>query len=116
VRGEFLLAYVDLLLKERVGEDAGFRHAAPGATNAAQPPATARGRERWVINKLRALGSWYTKGLDGGSQLRVAINSAESIDQLREIIRRFFGLENTERQLLLSSDQEVDHLVGSRVD
>ena len=48
------------------------------------------GRERWVINKLRALGSWYTKGLDGGSQLRVAINSAESIAQLRDIIRAFF--------------------------
>ena len=50
----------------------------------------ARGRERWVINKLRALGSWYTKGLDGGGQLRVAINSAESIGQLRDIITAFF--------------------------
>ena len=42
------------------------------------------------MNKLRALGSWYTKGLDGGSQLRVAINSAESVDHLREIVREFF--------------------------
>jgi len=116
VRGEFLLAYIDLLLKERVEEAPGFRHAAPGA-DAAQPPTSgARGRERWVINKLRALGSWYTKGLDGGSQLRVAINSAESIEQLRDIIRRFFGLENSgpgvissgnyaRPQLVLSSDQ-----------
>jgi len=110
VRGEFLLAYIDLLLKERVEEAPGFRHAAPGAEAAgAPPPAGARGRERWVINKLRALGSWYTKGLDGGSQLRVAINSAESIEHLRDIIRRFFGL-------VLSSDQQLDHLVGSRVD
>ena len=110
VRGEFLLAYIDLLLKERVEEAPGFRHAAPGAEAAgAPPPAGARGRERWVINKLRALGSWYTKGLDGGSQLRVAINSAESIEHLRDIIRRFFGL-------VMSSDQQLDHLVGSRVD
>jgi nifR3 family TIM-barrel protein len=85
-RGEFLLDYIDLLLKERVGEEAGFRHS---LTDSAPPP-QARGRERWVINKLRALGSWYTKGLDGGSQLRVQINSAESIAQLRDIITAFF--------------------------
>jgi len=43
-----------------------------------------------VINKLRALNSWYTKGLDNGSQLRIAINSAESITQLRSVIEDFF--------------------------
>ena len=87
-RGHFLLDYLELLLNERVGEAEGFRHTAPGQVPA--PPPAARGRERWVINKLRALGSWYTKGLEGGSHLRVAINSAESIDALREIIDRFF--------------------------
>jgi nifR3 family TIM-barrel protein len=88
-RGRFLLEYIDLLLRERVGEAEGFRHSAPGhAQN--PPPPTARGRERWVINKLRALGSWYTKGLEGGSNLRVAINSSESITQLHETIQRFF--------------------------
>jgi nifR3 family TIM-barrel protein len=87
-RGRFLLEYIDLLLQERVGEDAGFRHAAPGTVPA--PPPSARGRERWVVNKLRALGSWYTKGLDGGSQLRVAINHAESVAVLREVISAFF--------------------------
>ena len=51
----------------------------------------AQGRERWVINKLRALNSWYTKGLDNGSHLRVAINAAESISELREIIEEFFA-------------------------
>ena len=40
---------------------------------------TARGRERWVINKVRALGSWYTKGFENGSHLRVAINRCESL-------------------------------------
>lgn len=85
-RGRFLLEYVDLLLAERVGEAQGFRHSAQSATDVPAP----RGRERWVINKLRALGSWYTKGLDGGSQLRVAINSSESIPHLQDIIARFF--------------------------
>jgi tRNA-dihydrouridine synthase B len=88
-RGRFLLAYLDLLLQERVQEAEGFRHTAPGQP-AAATPTPARGRQRWVINKLRALGSWYTKGLDGGSHLRVAINSAESVPQLRAIIEDFF--------------------------
>jgi tRNA-dihydrouridine synthase B len=89
-RGQFLLDYMDLLLHERVGEEAGFRHHAPGQGAAGPPAAAARGRERWVINKLRALGSWYTKGLEGGAGLRVAINSAESIPQLRQILQEFF--------------------------
>ena len=89
-RGQFLLDYIDLLMTERVDEAAGFRHVAPGEPSVAGTAAPARGRERWVINKLRALNSWYTKGLDNGSHLRVAINAAESIPQLREIIEDFF--------------------------
>jgi len=92
-RGQFLLDYIDLLLRERVGEDAGFRHVAPGEHEPAPQTRTARGRERWVINKLRALGSWYTKGLDGGSQLRVSINSCDSIDHLRAIVTDFFQVQ-----------------------
>jgi tRNA-dihydrouridine synthase B len=88
-RGQFLLDYIDLLLTERVDEVEGFRHAAPTSADI-ERPATARGRERWVVNKLRALGSWYTKGLDGGSQLRTAVNTAQSIPELRETISRFF--------------------------
>ena len=87
-RGRFLLDYIDLLLNEESGEARGFRHTAPGQ-GAQAPPA--RGRERWVVNKLRALNSWYTKGLDNGSHLRVAVNAAESIPQLREIIEEFFS-------------------------
>jgi len=86
-RGRFLLDYLELLLGERVGEREGFRHAAPGQAAGAMP---ARGRERWVINKIRALNAWYSKGLDGGSRLRVAINGCESIDALRELIDEFF--------------------------
>jgi tRNA-dihydrouridine synthase B len=87
-RGRFLLEYVDLLLTERCQEADGFRHVAPGQAPAA--PGPARGRERWVINKLRALNSWFTKGIENGSHLRVAINSAESIPQLRAVIEDFF--------------------------
>lgn len=90
-RGRFLIDYLELLLNERVGEAAGFRHAAPGSPDGSREAAApARGRERWVINKLRALNSWYTKGLDNGSHFRVAVNSAESIPQLYRIIEEFF--------------------------
>lgn len=74
-RGRFLLDYIELLMNERVRE--------PEAVG----PKT---HDRWVINKIRALGSWYTKGLDGGSNLRTAINSAQSLTELRELINTFF--------------------------
>jgi tRNA-dihydrouridine synthase B len=91
-RAQFLLEYIDLLLSERVDEARGFRHVAPGQPGDTSRNGTAaRGRERWVINKLRALNSWYTKGLDNGSHLRVAINAADSIPQLQEIIESFFA-------------------------
>ena len=88
-RAQFLLDYIDMLQKERLHEAKGFRHVAPGAETSAAV-AAARSHDRWVINKLRALNSWYTKGLDNGSHLRVAINSAESIAQLRAVIEDFF--------------------------
>jgi putative TIM-barrel protein, nifR3 family len=89
-RGQFLLDYVDMLMKERQHEVEGFRHVAPGQRAAPDAHGPARGHDRWVINKLRALNSWYTKGLDNGSHLRVAINAAESIPHLRAIIEDFF--------------------------
>ena len=100
-RGLFLLEYVELLLKERNGEAAGFRHVAPshpspepGApSSTAEGGVAARGHDRWVINKLRALNSWYTKGLDNGSHLRVKVNAAESVPQLRDVIAEFFQVE-----------------------
>jgi tRNA-dihydrouridine synthase B len=91
-RRRFLLDYIDLLQHERVREDEGFRHRAPGATaNATDSPALGIPRhDRWIINKVRALCSWYTKGLDNGSHLRIQVNAAESLPQLREHIDRFF--------------------------
>ena len=46
------------------------------------------GRERWVINKIRALCSWYTKGFEGGAQFRIGVNSAKSIAELQDLIRK----------------------------
>ena len=71
-RGQFLLEYIDLLLQERVDDTRAASH------------------DRWVINKVRALGSWYTKGFENGSHLRTAINTAETLAQLRAIVAHFF--------------------------
>ncbi len=84
-RGRFLLEYIELLRHERVREPEGFRHAPAGVQRA-----DGGGHDRWIINKLRALGSWYTKGLEHGGHLRTAINSAESLERLREHIQKFF--------------------------
>jgi tRNA-dihydrouridine synthase B len=73
-RGRFLLEYIELLLRERIDETRAPSH------------------DRWVINKLRALGSYYTKGLDNGSHLRTAINTADSLARLRETIAEFFSV------------------------
>jgi tRNA-dihydrouridine synthase B len=88
-RGAFLLEYIDLLLAGDAGEAAGFRHRLPTGHEADVAPA--RSRDRHVINKLRALCAWYTKGFDGGSQLRGAVNQANSIAALRALITDFFG-------------------------
>jgi tRNA-dihydrouridine synthase B len=84
-RGQFLLDYIDLLMNERVREPEGFRHLATSL-----PPAHRTSHDKWVINKVRALGSWYTKGLDNGSHLRTAINSADSLGSLRDTLAAFF--------------------------
>jgi nifR3 family TIM-barrel protein len=88
-RAGFLLAYIDLLLQEPAREPEGFRHLAPALAPAPHRP-PARGRERWVVNKLRALTAWFSKGMDGGSQFRVAVNRAASVGELRDIIHRTF--------------------------
>jgi nifR3 family TIM-barrel protein len=105
-RRRFLLDYIDLLLDEPVDEPAGFRHTAVqegaglGAWNeeaghahssSDERDGPARGRQRWVINKLRALCAWYTRGFHGGSHLRVAVNHTDSIQALREDIAHFFS-------------------------
>ena len=76
---------MDLLLDDGQNETEGFRHVA-----FARCEAPAIGRDRWVINKLRALCSWYTKGFEGGGVLRTAVNTTQSLAQLREHLFEFF--------------------------
>ena len=102
-RGQFLHEYIDLLSSQRVDEADGFRHVAPGQ---ASPAGSARGHDRWIINKLRALCSWYSKGLNGGGQLRVRVNGAQSLNELRDIIDEFF---------LASAVIESDRLADPRL-
>jgi tRNA-dihydrouridine synthase B len=71
-RGQFLLDYIDLLLQERVDDTRATSH------------------DRWVINKLRALATYYTKGFENGSHLRTAINTAQTLDEVRNLIATFF--------------------------
>jgi nifR3 family TIM-barrel protein len=68
-RGRFLLDYINLLAAENPDSD------------------------RWIVNKLRALCGWYTKGFEGGSNLRVAVNHAPAVAELRTLIATFFGTE-----------------------
>jgi tRNA-dihydrouridine synthase B len=92
-RGVFLLEYMDLLLTEDGNEPSGFRHKAAAGTfvPAARKSEVERMRhERWVINKLRALMSWYSKGLHNGGHLRTDINAATSISHARDLIGNFF--------------------------
>jgi tRNA-dihydrouridine synthase B len=103
-RGQFLLDYIDLLVHERVDETDGFRHIAPGTEQGAaisgqgsglsQEAGRAR-RDRWVVNKLRALCAWYSKGFERGSHLRICVNAAASVHELRDIIEDFFFQEET---------------------
>src|SRR5262245_23490902 len=83
-RGRFLLEYIDLLMLERTDES------------------RARSHDKWIINKLRALGSWYTKGLENGSHLRTAINRAQSLSELRDMITTFFLLLPTASRAVLA--------------
>jgi nifR3 family TIM-barrel protein len=86
-RGRFLLEYIDLLLLDGRDEVAGFRHT---IGDAASTERATRGRERWVVNKVRALCAWYSKGIEGGSALRSRVNTAQSVVELRELVDEFF--------------------------
>ena len=85
-RGRFLLDYIDLLMHERADEARAVSH------------------DRWIVNKLRALGSWYTKGLENGSRLRTSINSVDSLARLRETIVEFFEINGDPAAPRLSSE------------
>jgi tRNA-dihydrouridine synthase B len=92
-RGRFLLDYMEMLLHDGQNEADGFRHRA-GAIESPIPNPESRSssHERWVINKMRALMSWYSKGLHNGGHLRTSINAATSISQVRSVIEQFFSV------------------------
>ena len=107
-RGRFLLDYIALLQTERVREAERDQDCVVGKTVSSRTEAGAPGEEekekdgegtgypgsrhdRWVVNKIRALGSWFTKGIDGGSHLRISINQAGSVTELSDLIVAFFG-------------------------
>ena len=71
-RGQFLLDYIDCCCTSACDETRALTH------------------DRWVINKVRALGSWYTKGLDNGSHLRTADQHADSLPLAARDDRAFF--------------------------
>jgi len=85
-RGQFLLDYMELLLADEKGEQDGFRHLVVQST----PPRAEASKERWVVNKLRALCTWYTKGFEGGAQLRIGVNSAKTVAEVHGLIEDFF--------------------------
>ena len=93
-RGRFLLDYIDLL--EAEGPPAGDARsdASPEAEAGRAVEATAprASYDRWVVNKLRALCGYYTKGFEGGGTLRVAVNQAPDVAALRGLITEFFGI------------------------
>jgi len=107
-RGRFLLDYIDLLEAEGppvvalaavdhdaridfggAGDDSRSRRARRGSRRSAVPRAS---YERWIVNKLRALSAYYTKGFEGGGTLRVAVNRAPNVATLRSLITEFFGI------------------------
>jgi tRNA-dihydrouridine synthase B len=65
-------------------------HAPSPKPRASSSAPHAVGRERWVINKIRALCGWFTKGFEGGAQFRIGVNSAQSIAGLEALIGEFF--------------------------
>ena len=105
-RGRFLLDYIDLLEAEgppvvenhsrsdfggsggnHSGSD--YSRLPQGRRRSAAPRAS---YDRWVVNKLRALSAYYTKGFEGGGTLRVAVNQAPDILALRALVTDFFGI------------------------
>jgi tRNA-dihydrouridine synthase B len=108
-RGQFLLDYMQLLLDEQAGEATDFRHMAPGFE---RPTHEARGRERWVVNKLRALCAWYSKGVDGGGAFRGRLNTAASVAEVLDLVDEYFFRGRADAPV--PQDDSMVHQAGVR--
>jgi tRNA-dihydrouridine synthase B len=93
-RGQFLLDYLHLLLVEGPpgSEPSRFTRSSRADQGSELGPGVARGREKWVINKIRALCSWYSRGLEGGSAFRVHVNRVATVDELLGVVQQYFSL------------------------
>lgn len=95
-RGQFLLDYLHLLLVEGPpGSEPGsaparFSRPSRADRGSGLGSNVARGREKWVINKIRALCSWYSKGLEGGAAFRVRVNRVANVDELMGVVQECF--------------------------
>jgi len=87
-RKRFLLEYIDLLVREAPWGEEDLRKRGDSIPRKRYDPAATH--DRWVVNKLRALCGYYTKGFEGGAHLRVAVNQAPSVLALRSLIEAFF--------------------------
>ena len=96
-RRRFLLEYIELLEHERVRDDGRIGH------------------DRWVVNKIRALASWYTKGLDRGSLFRTAVNSAASLSELIDTIVAFTERGAGDQTTVLRPDDLASYMRRSAV-
>ncbi len=109
-RGQFLLDYIELLMHERVRDQEMVRdhEVVPTFRSALTPePECSSGEarrsasreggqkshDRWVVNKLRALGAYYSKGIENGAEFRSGLNTVPSLDALRDLIARFFFVQ-----------------------
>lgn len=103
-RGRFLLEYIELLTTERLWNEPQPNAGGHGARN----------HDRWVINKIRALAAYYTKGFEGGAHLRTAINTTPSLSHLRDLITQFFCAPSTEAGLSACLDRSGEAVVSLR--
>ena len=99
-RGQFLLDYIALLGDVRVREgEVRLDQLTSSQSTSNQPTSDAPSRaaarpkshDRWVINKIRALAGYYTNGVEGGAELRNAINRVDSVQGLRQLVATTFG-------------------------
>jgi tRNA-dihydrouridine synthase B len=109
-RGQFLIDYIDLLVAEMAGREDRTGKARTRWRRRSLPETAedrARGAEKWIIGKVRGLSGWCTKGLTHGAHFRFAVNRAETIAQIRDLIYESFFAARTAEPDLPSGDPRL---------